>query len=301
MTMERSWPIPLTAHTGRRLLLPQWCVLRGITLALCFAACSSVELPTTEESRHAITLNATRLDSADRAIRAAAAPVPGGADLVLRVQGGALNRMMRALADTRSDDVRLSFLPTRPLVKEEKSILGISYVNTLDIDSGSVLLNLTTLRFDKLEHNRLEAELGIEGHGRIAVSGRHTGIPAGAHPDIDLRLRENIAFDLRGTDTGTIVLRPIPKTLMLKARFTVKLLQWGIPWNEDIPLQIEELVKPLVLPVALRTEIGFPVPSSETQSGAFEFVPHLLSFTNSVVTARGNAFEFRSSIYFLKK
>ncbi|MBI5648252.1 MAG: hypothetical protein HY962_15075 [Ignavibacteriae bacterium] len=287
-----------SASRRARTAAPLLVLLCGMTCYL--AACSSVHLPTVEQSRAETVRHAARLDSAEARVRAAGAVVPGGADLVTRVRMDALNRITRAFVYVRSDDVRLRFLPTRPLVKAEKSILGISYTNTLDIDSGAVVLNLAQFRFDRFENNRLEADLVIEGHGRIAASGRYTGIPASAKPDIDLSLNERIAFDVRATDTGTAVLKPVSRTLMLKARFTVTLLEWGIPWNQDIPIQLSEIMQPLVIPLALRTEVAFPVPSQKVNAGSFEFVPHLLEFSHASVSARSNVLEFRTAIGFRK-
>ncbi|MBL0174193.1 MAG: hypothetical protein IPP94_02825 [Ignavibacteria bacterium] len=275
--------------------------LPPLVAALTMAACSSVELPTKDESREVIARSRARFDSLATVIAPVARSLPEGYDVVTRVRSAMVNRMLKAFADARADDLRIAFPPTRPLLKEEKSVLGIRYTNLLDIDTGNVVLNLRTFRFERFANNRLDALLEIDGGGKIRASGRYTGVPAGASPDIELTLSERITFDVRLTDTGTVILRPVPKQLALKAKFSVKLLEWSIPWREDIPLQLTDLIKPLAVPVALRSEIPFPVPASTFGDSKLQFVPYLLSTQRSSVTVNGDAVEFKADVEFRKK
>jgi hypothetical protein len=269
--------------------------------ALSIAACASIELPTTDASRELIARSRACFDSLAPVIAPVARSLPEGYDVVTRVRSATVNRMLKAFADARTDDLRIAFPPTRPLLKEEKSVLGIRYTNLLDIDTGNVVLNLRTFRFERFANNRLDALLEIDGGGKIRASGRYTGVPASASPDIALTLSERITFDVRLTDTGTVILRPVPKQLALKAKFSVKLLEWSIPWREDIPLQLTDLMKPLAVPVALRSEIPFPVPASTFGDSKLQFVPYLISTHRTNVTVDGDAVEFRADVEFLKK
>jgi hypothetical protein len=272
-----------------------------LALAAMLAACSSVDLPTLAESRDVIARSRVQHDSLARIIAPAAATLPSGSDLVTRVRSDMINRILRGVADARSDDLRIVFPPTRPLLREDKNVLGIRYTNALDIDTGNVTLNLRTFRFERLANNRIEALLEIDGTGTLRVSGRYTGVPAGASPDIELALSERIAFDLIPVDTGSVLLRPVPKQLTLKAKFSVKLLEWSIPWRQDIPLQLTDMMKPMAIPIALRTELPFPVPASTFGDNKLQFVPYILSMRRSNVVATGNTIELRADIDFRKK
>ncbi|GEM_PF-875041 len=274
-------------------------------LAVCACAiwtgCASVELPTLEESAASINRSEARIDSAETVLRGARGMPSVSRELTMRVRTAFFNKILGALAGTRSDDARITFLPTRPLMKEDKSVLGIRYTNHLDIDSGSLVMNLVRLQVESARAGRIEAALRIEGRGKIRASGRYTGLPASAEPEIDLLLDEKIAFDIRSTDTGTVVLSPLPKTVMLQTRFTVRLLEWGIPWKQDIPLQAAELLPPLTLPIAGQTEIPFPLPSEKSTDGNMEYQPHVTIFRNPSVSADKNVMEFGADIDFRKK
>jgi len=263
--------------------------------------CSSIDLPTLKESQQAIDRIQPQIARADEAIRVVANQLPKGNDFVSTVRLSAINRFLERIAGQRADDIFVQFLSTRPLIKEDKSVFGLKYTNFLDIDSGIVRVNLREFRLQQATHNVVQAKLLIEGKGRITASGTYTGIPARVSPEMNLRLDESISLTLSATDTGTIVLAPQKKTLMLKATFTVSLLEWRIPWNQEIPLEVTDLIAPIAIPAAFRSEIPFPLPATKFGSERVEFVPHVLEMSGLRVAASGDAIELRSNVTMKKK
>ncbi len=270
--------------------------------ALLVAACSSLDLPTIEASRAAVEAARPRIETADSVARAwSASRLPGGADLVTRVRMGAVNRMLNAVADNRSDDVRLRFLPTRNIVREDKSVFGVAYTNTVDIDGGELTMNLKTLRFDRFDKNAAEASIEIEGTGRVAASGRYTGVPASASPNVELRLADRVTFDVRPAADGMVLITPRAKTVNLRVTLSVKLLQWSVPYSQDVPLQIRDLVPPMQVPVALSAEVPFPVPAAKAGDEKFDYVPYKLVLSNTAVRTMNNLLEVSTTIDFQRR
>lgn len=265
-------------------------------------ACASLDLPTIEQSRAAVEAARPRIAAADSVARSwSATRLPGGADLVTRVRRYAVNRMLDAVAGNRSDDVRIRFLPTKGIVKEDKSVLGVAYTNALDIDGGELSLNLKTLRFDRFDRNTADATIEIEGAGRIAVSGRHTGVPASASPNVELRIADRITFDVKPADSGMVLITPRAKMVNLTVKLSVTLLQWSVPYTQDVPLQIRDLVPPMRVPVALSTEVPFPVPAAKAGDEKFDYVPFRLMLSRTAVRTSGDVLEVSTDLDFTRK
>jgi hypothetical protein len=278
----------------KRTLLP----LLACLCTVLAASCSSVDLPSIRESDKAIARYRPLIEQNDKAINAAATTLPAGNDIILRIDKQALNRIMLAIAGQRSDDVRITFPPTRPLMKEDKSILGISYTNAIDIDTGNLVMDLSVLRFDRFKGNAIEASIGVEGKGKLSVSGRYTGIPASASPEIEMKLNETIAFDVGRADSGFIILRPRKQTLHLHTKFFVKIIEWQIPWSKDVPLEETDLIPPLKIPMSFATSLPFPVPSPTYGDERMTFVPHAVQFLRTLINATNDNLEIRTDFTF---
>ncbi len=266
-----------------------------------FAGCSSVNLPSTEESRKKIADLSPLLGTENFLINRITANLPIGSDITAHIRMAAFNTILSAFTKARKDDITINFPPTRPFYSEQKSILGINYTNQLDINSGQVVMDIKSFSFDKLDQNKIDATLEIEGKGNISVSGKYTGIPASVSPEIDLYLKEGITFDVQLTDTGTVVLKPQSKTLLLKTKFSIKLLEWKIPWNQDIPLQLTDLMKPVTVRLALMTEIWFPLPASKAGADKLEYVPYYLQLSKTSVGIKNGVLESKTDVDFKRK
>jgi hypothetical protein len=263
------------------------------------ASCSSVDLPSVKESEREIARLRPLVEANDRAINTVGMKLPVGNDIVLTIKSSALNRITSAIAGQRTDDVRIAFPPTRPLLKEDKSILGITYANTVDIDTGNLTMNLSVLRFDRFQGNIIEAAIGVEGKGTLRISGRYTGIPASASPAIEMKLNETIQFDIARADSGYLLLRPRKKTLSLHSTFSVKIIEWQVPWSKDIPLEATDLLPPVKIPMVFATSIPFPVPSPTYGDNKLMFVPHPVEFHRTLIRAIDDAIEVRTDFQFI--
>lgn len=272
--------------------------LAWIAPCLLFHACSSVNLPSIEESQRAIERLKPLLEENDKAINFLGSRLPAGQDLIVRIRASSLNVVAAAVAGQRTDDVRIAFLPTRPLLREDKSVLGISYANTLDVDTGDLTMDLAVLRFERFRGNVVDAAIAIGGKGRIKISGRYTGIPASASPDIEMKLDETVRFDIAYTDSGNIVLRPQKKELKLRVTFKVKIIEWYVPYSRDIPLQATDLIPPLKVPMSFSATIPFPVPVEEFADERMTFAPHRVEFLRTMLHTVNDILELRSDFRF---
>jgi hypothetical protein len=268
--------------------------------ALLLGACSSVSLPSIEESNAVIDAAQRSVAASDSMIRRSASFVPRTRDVLLRIRRSALNAVIAPITQQRSDDLTVVFRATRPLVREQKSVLGIGYTNTLNIDTGRLVMNFKRMTFQRATGNRIDAFIELEGRGAISASGSYTGIPASASPEVELYLAGTITFDLVA-EKGGLLLKPRPATLPLKAKFSVSLLQWKIPWYQEIPLQVTDLVRPLPVPMNFVTEIPFPLPANKAGEKKIEYVPHRLVMSNSACTVLNDIIEWTSQVEFRKK
>jgi hypothetical protein len=273
-------------------------VLPVIAVACVMSSCSSVDLPSVSESERSIATVRPLIEQSDKAINIWAARLPVGDDVLLRIALPTFNAITSAIAGQRSDDVRIAFPPTRPFRKEDKSILGITYANTLDIDTGTIVLNLSTLRFDRFRGNTIDATIGIEGKGRLKVSGRYTGIPASASPDIEMSLKESIQFVLTPGDSGVFTLRARKQTLNLHTTFSVRLIDWQIPFSKDIPLEATDLIAPIRVPMSFAASIPFPVPAPSYGDERVTFVPHDVVLYRTTIRAENDVLEIRTNFQF---
>lgn len=267
-------------------------LIAAILLAVLLSACSSVDLPTEEESEAKIRRLRAEIERAEGPLRVYEQRFHGSRDAVSEMKTDVVNRIFGAVASQRSDDLIIGFPPTRPLLSERKSTLGIRYTNHLDIDSGLVTLNLRRAALVSTRGNALRVLLEIEGAGRIAVSGRYIGIPAGSTPRIALSLRDTVSMDLQAGKNGTLMLVPRSGKVMLHATLYVKLAGWEIPWNEDIPLRIDELLAPVSLPALISTSIKLPVPAREYSDESYEFIDVPIRLRDPLLLLEGDRIRY---------
>ncbi|KAB2923036.1 MAG: hypothetical protein F9K22_10065 [Bacteroidetes bacterium] len=272
-----------------------------IAAALLAGCGSSLDLPSAEESRASAADHRTRTAALDSSINAAAAGLPGGADIVSRTRLSAVNRLLDRVTAAGTKDVHVEFLATRPLWREETTVLGIPVVNHIDIESGRLDIDLKRFRFTGTDANTLTAEIEIEGEGRAAVSGRYAGVPASASPTARFYLRDSIRFVIAAADSDAVRLTPLPKTVMLKTKVSVSLLGWNVPYDREIPLSSTDLIRPVVVPSALRSEIVFPLPAAQYGEQRLEYVRRFISFTRSSVRTVNGVLEYRGTIDLTKE
>ncbi len=272
-----------------------------LLFASLFIGCgSSLNIPSVEESEKRIAETIPLLDSIDHLIVAQTQSLPKGFDIISHTRMAAINTLLNGMANAGSSDIHFDFLSTQPLWKEEKSTFGINYTNYVDVDSGRLDIDLKKFRFTGMLNNIVLADVEIEGTGAIRVSGKYTGITASAVPQVHFYLNEQLQFSISTADSDYIRLTPLPRTVMLKTKVTINLLGWNIPYYREIPLQSNDLIKPVSIPSALRSEIVFPLPAAQYGEQRMEFVKRSLDFTRSTVGANNNVLEYKSNISFIK-
>ncbi|MFA6438940.1 MAG: hypothetical protein WCX28_06520 [Bacteriovoracaceae bacterium] len=270
-------------------------------ILLLFASCgSSLNIPPIEESRQIIDDSKPKLDSLDMVINVRTRSLPHGHDLITQTRASAVNTLLGRVTNSTMKDIHIDFLPTRPLWKEEKSVLGIGYTNMVDVDTGTLDIDLKNFAFTDVSNNTIYAQLEIEGTGMIKASGTYTGVSAHVSPQIHFYLNEQIIFTVAAADSDYIRLNPVPKTVRLKTKITINLLGWNIPYYKEIPLLTTDLIKPVLIPSAVTSEIVFPIPEARYGSQRLEFVKRYLRFSRSSVRAQNNILEYRSNIDFDK-
>lgn len=283
------------AHrTFRVIPRPSLWIILSATLFL--FACSSIDLPTVEESDARIARVQSDLARAEAPLRSYAQRLSLRKDMKTAIDPDLLNRVLKAVATQRSDDMRIVFPPTRPLLEERKQILGFTYTNRLDIDSGAVTLNLRRAELKGLRSSGVKALLEFDGAGRIAVSGKYGGVPASASPRVEISLKDSITLNIRTNQKGEITLIPARQTVLLSTTFHVSLLGWEIPWNEKTPLQLDELIQPITMPGILVGEMKLPAPAKEYRSGRYEFVSVPVEIRNTEAGTANGKIEIQADV-----
>lgn len=268
----------------------------GIVLSVILAACSSIDLPTVEESAARIARLQVDLVKAEAPLLKYEQRFQLTRDMKTSIDPSVLNRVLKAVASQRSDDMRIGFPATRPLLEERKDLLGIAYTNRLDIDSGLVTLNLRRAELRGVRRGGVRAFIDLEGDGRISVSGKYAGVPASASPRVELSLKDSITFNVKTDATGAITLAPAKQTVKLSTTFHVNLLGWEIPWNEETPLQLDDLIAPITMPGILSGEIKLPAPAKEYKTGRYEFVTLPVIIKNTEASTENGKIEIQADI-----
>lgn len=274
----------------------------GVILILVLVAgCgSSLGIPSVDESLHSIATTKPLLDTLDVMIDAQTRLLPRGHDLITQTRTSAINTLLARVANRTLRDIHINFLATRPLWKEEKSILGIGYTNIVNVDTGSLDIDLKKFMFTSVTNNTIYAQLEIEGTGTIKASGSYAGVSAQIAPNIHFYLDEQIFFTVAAADSDYLRLNPVPKTVRLKTKITINLLGWNIPYYKEIPLLTTDLIKPVLVPSAVTSEIVFPIPAAQYGAQRMDLVKRYLRFSRSTVRANNNVLEYRSNIDFEK-
>ena len=271
-----------------------------ILFLVLLVSCSSYKMTTVEESQKSIDINRWKNDSLEALIKPMIKS-PEGNDLALRIDLQAVNKILTAYAYNRTDDILLYFKKSKEFIKEDKNTLGIKYTNFVDVDTGFVSLNLKSLKMSALNKNILDGNIELEGKGYLSVSGKYLGIPAGASPEVELYMNEPISLELLPTDTGYVVLKPVAKDIKLKIKFSIKLLEWKIPYYQEIPLKFAEMMKPMAFPLAVNTDVMFPLPAQKFGNDKVEMVPYTLLFRKTKVTGAGSKIDYRTDIEIKRK
>ncbi|MDD8017117.1 MAG: hypothetical protein PHP42_01965 [Bacteroidota bacterium] len=272
----------------------------GFVLFLAGCSSSSAIFPPTEESAKKIAELKPRLDSLDGVLSQSTQRYSPPLNVITRFRTNGINRLLDAFALKRLDDIHINFLATRPLWKEEKSTFGIAFTNYVDVDTGSIVVDLKKFHIVSANNNVVTADMEIEGNGKIKVSGKFAGLTATASPQIHFYLNDNVQFSISTADSQTIVLTPLPKLLLLKAQISMQMLQLQIPYYREIALQAAEILTPLRIPTALKSEIVFPIPASQFGNQKLEFVHRTLDFSRYTVSANNNSIEIKTNINFVK-
>ncbi len=271
-------------------------LLWSALLMVVLSGCAGLDLPTREQSLQSIERDRRRIDSLTTVVNPLRPKGVPDRETSVTVPLGMINAIMQKLAGHRTDDIRVRFLRTVPLWKEDKNLLGISYSNQVNVDSGFVSVNLKSLRVLRLADGRLDLDVELEGTGTIQVSGRYTGVPASAQPGVQLYLRETVSFAVTADEQGMITMTPHPRMLLLKTKISIKLLDWALPWYQEVPLQVTDLIAPMRFPAALATDLPLPVPTDASTPGSMTVVPHSVRFLRPVILTPGTGITYSADV-----
>lgn len=272
-----------------------------IMVVVAFAACKSVKLPTVEESQKIIDNYKSRVDSLDRLISSKSNIPRINNDIVMKASMDAINKISTSISYKRDDDIKLFFLKKQDFMREDKNVLGIKYSNYLNIDTGYVSIDLKLFKIDGMNSDKVNATIELEGKGFISVSGKYTGIPASVSPEVQMYLKEPISFELIPSAHGNVTFKPLPKKILLKTKFAVSLLQWKVPYYQEVPLEITDMVKPITMPVSFSTEMPLPLPAQKFGGQQVEYVPYKIDFLNTKLLTLNNKIEYRTDLKFSRK
>lgn len=220
-------------------------------------------------------------------------------DLEINLDLNVLNRVLRRFAENRKDDIKLIFLSTKPLFTEEKNIFRIKYSNFINIDTGNFEVNIKSLKILYSSSQNIDATIELEGKGKINVSGKYTGIPVSANPLVEMYINEPIAFEVLPSK-DEIIFKPLPKILNLKTRIIIKLLNWDVPYYQEIPIQMTDLLKPLRIKSGFLGEIALPIPSANIPN-KFELKNYNVVFKSPKIKIEQNQLFYNSNIEFNSK
>lgn len=254
-------------------------------------------LPSTDSSRAVIADLGPRIAALDSSLNAAFRSVGRGEqDIILTVKARVINAFFAAAASRGTDDCLVKLLPTKAIWSDTKSLFGVTVRSSLDIDSGSIAIDLKRFSVPSMMKNILESDVELQGAGLVAVTGQSAGVPGHAMPKLDLYLQDHIRFACMGDRTGAIMLRPEPATVLLKARLSVKLWGFEVPYYKEIPLAVTDIVPAFTLPVALSSTVHAPSRGSYHNGRIVEYADYGVSFSALRIWAHNGEIELRTNI-----
>ncbi len=275
-------------------------ILFLINIVLILQSCSSIDLPSLEQSQADILKYKEEIKQSEAMIANISNTLPQGNNMIMNIKLESLNKVIEKITSNRIEDITIILPAKKQFMNEDKSVLGIKYSNYLNIDTGTVRLDLKKLKFDKFENNKIYATLEIEGSGNVKVSGKYIGVPASINPNIVFYLNEQFTLDAI-TSNGTLTLKPLKKTMKLKTKISIKLLEWSVPYYQEIPLEITDLMKPITFPLAVPSLVMFPLPAETFNTNKLEFAPFSVELKNTTMKAHQNIIDYRTDIDFKRK
>ncbi len=249
-----------------------------------FYSCSSVELPTIEDSVSKISMYKEKLNEVNNIINTKSNTKFSDKEVTVLVRKEMINAIFSSLSKDRQEDLEIIFRKTKNIIKDDVKVLGIEYTNYVDIDSGAVQLDLKSIKLINMMKDKISTVVEIEGNGKIAISAKHTGIGASVKSGIELYLKDTIEFKVESSKISEIILRPIPKKLNLKTKFSVEILKWKVPWRENIDLELADIISPITVPMNISTEVSLPYPQKNMKPGEFNYIPYMLKLFDSKVS-----------------
>lgn len=264
-------------------------------------SCSSVNYPSIEESEKSIAESKLKISMLENEINTKMPKVSNDRSLETTIAIKPINKILEKIAFSRNDDLKLKFSPSPAIYIEEKSTLGIKYTNQVDLNSGNIDINLKSLKFNEFKNNKINANIEIEGLGKVDVSVKYMGLSTSAKPDVQMYLNEQVTLDVKADNKGNLTLKPLPKKLILKAAIKLDVLGWKLPYYREIELELTEILKPITIPLALTSDFQLPVPAEEYGKGQIVFKPYTLEFSKASVKAENNKIEYQTDIDLKKK
>ena len=276
-----------------------------ISLIAVVCGCSSHKFPSEDDSMRKYDLFLDKTDSLSRLIKSKNNITNLiqvlNQDIRLTADIGFINKLSSGIANQREDDLKLNFYSKQNFMKEEKSVLGINYTNSLNIDTGFVSINLKKFNFKSINNNKINSLIELEGKGFLKASGKYTAIPASASPDVDIYLYEPVSFVVKPDKTGNIAIYPEHKSLMLRTKFYINLLEWKVPYYQEIPLELTDMIQPILLPLTFGSQLSLPLPAQKFGKNNIEFGHFDFKLTDQKVSTVNNKIVFTATMSLKRK
>jgi hypothetical protein len=274
--------------------------MKRIILALALLAplqAFAQEVPSLDSSRAVIADIGPRLALLDSSLNNAYRNVERGQqDIIVTVKARVINAFFNAVASRGTDDCTVKLLETKGIWTDTKSLFGVSVKSSLDIDSGTIVVDLKHFSVPLMKQNIIESQIELEGSGQVAVTGQSAGVPGRAMPKLNLYLNDRIRLACSGDKMGNIRLRPEPATVMLKAKLSVKLWGFEVPYYKEIPIAVADVVPAFILPIALSSSIRAPIRGTFQHERAIEYAEYSVTFGALRVWANNDELELRTNI-----
>lgn len=276
-------------------------ILLMVCASAIFVSCGSVNYPKVEDSKKLIDSYNSKLENLEKGIKAKNIGVSTGNDLILKVPNSTFNRIFDKISQQKAEDLILDFWYSPAIVSKEVNVLGIKTNHLVDLESGKITLDLKNLKFENFSNNVINGIIEIEGKGNVTVVGKSAGLSAKASPMLLLNLNEGISFDISSDKNSNLSLKAKSKQLKLKTKTSISLFGLELPWNQEVPIEVSQVIPPISVPLALESEISFPLPAQKFGNDKVQYAPYLLKLSQTKISAENNKLEYRTNIDFIKK
>jgi hypothetical protein len=221
-------------------------------------------------------------------------------DLRARVSQRMIGYLLAQLASARNNDINMRLHPARVRQEEVEGFLRVT--NYTDLEGGEAQGDLRQIAVDRIDGERIETRLNVQGVFDARLRGREYGIPYRLTPRGAFAINDR-RMPLRVTsENGRALLQAEPGTMLpLELQLKFGLAGREISFYRQVNLPAERLLSPLELPAFYLRKLPLPRKLTVDKSGQLSVMERRelsLHLSGLQIRAQAAAVEINGNVAF---